>query len=94
MNHWFVGQKVTCINDSFPPAIADWCATLPVAGCVYTIRALQIGQSGLGFLLMDVVNPKSSLGYEAGFLAWRFVSWLETNEETEREPATTTAAAR
>ncbi|HUI05855.1 MAG TPA: hypothetical protein VL486_02495 [Verrucomicrobiae bacterium] len=97
MNGWDIGQKVVCINDSFPPAVADWCTSLPIAGYVYTIRAIQIGYNGpggtqnLGLLLEEIVNPKSSLGYEAGFLTYRFVPWLDTCAETERGEVANTA---
>ena len=93
MNLWSVGQKVICINDLFPLAVADWCTSLPIAGYVYTIRAIQVGLSGPGFLLEEIVNPKSSLGYEAGFLTFRFVPWLDTCPETERDHAVNTANA-
>jgi len=99
MNAWSVGQKVICINDSFPPAVADWCTSLPVAGYIYTIRAIQIGDNGpggtqnLGLLLAEIVNPKSSLGYEAGFLTFRFVPWLDTCTETDCDHAVNTANA-
>ncbi|MGA2240558.1 MAG: hypothetical protein ABSH11_00755 [Verrucomicrobiota bacterium] len=88
-----VGQKVICINDAFPARIADWCDSLPVAGHIYTIRAMQIGWnritgfSNLGFLLTEIVNPTSSDGKEAGFLQERFVPWLEACSETEHNDA-------
>jgi hypothetical protein len=88
-----VGQKVICINDRFSGAVFDWCASFPVAGHVYTIRAMQIGQdrvtefSNLGFLLAEIVNPTSSSGKEAGFLQKRFVPWLETCSESEHNDA-------
>jgi len=89
-----VGQKVICIDDAFPRAIADWGSSLPIAGHVYTIRAMQIGWdhvtgcSNLGFLLAEIVNPTSSLGSECGFLQRRFVPWLETCSESEHNNAT------
>jgi hypothetical protein len=87
-NPWSVGQKVVCINDAFPRAVLDWCDYLPRAGHVYTIRAMQIGRYSntefgcLGFLLEEIVNPPSSLGYEAGFTETRFVPWLDACSET------------
>jgi hypothetical protein len=86
-----VGQKVICINDSFQGAVFDWCAYFPIAGHIYTIRAMQIGQdhvsgfSNLGFLLAEIVNPTSSNGKEAGFLQERFVPWLDACSETENK---------
>ena len=92
-----VGLKVICINDAFPARIADWCDFLPIAGHIYTIRAIQMGWnritgfSNVGFLLAEIGNPPSSLGGECGFLQERFVPWLETCSETghndEVEPA-------
>ncbi|MBM3861910.1 MAG: hypothetical protein FJ395_19985 [Verrucomicrobia bacterium] len=92
-SHWSVGQKVICIDDRFPPAIIDWCDHLPIAGHVYTIRAIQAGhdsftgRSNLGFLLVEIVNPKSAWGCEAGFCHYRFVPWLDVASETERQNA-------
>ena len=74
---------VICIDDVFSQAVMDWCDYLPVAGRVYTIRAVQPGRNGvtgcgcLGFLLEEIVNPPSSLGCEAGFVHTRFVPWLD-----------------
>jgi hypothetical protein len=92
-----VGQKVICINDSFSGRVFDWCTSFPIAGYIYTIRAMQIGQdhvsgfSNLGFLLAEIGNPTSSDGKEAGFLQERFVPWLDACSETEHndtaEPA-------
>ena len=89
--YWSVGQKVICINDTFPSAVLDWCEYIPRAGGVYTIRAMQIssdrisGQATLGFLLEEIVNPLSSLEKEAGFVAERFTPWLEKSAESRRE---------
>ena len=88
-----VGQKVICINDSFSGAVFDWCAFFPVAGHVYTIRAMQVGTNpvtgftNFGFLLAEIVNPTSSLGKEAGFLQKRFAPWLDACSETEHNDA-------
>jgi hypothetical protein len=86
-SHWSVGQKVICINDTFPPAAIDWCDSLPIAGHIYTIRALQAardrvsGLSNLGFLLEEIVNPPSAWGCEAGFWHSRFIPWLDVCSE-------------
>jgi hypothetical protein len=93
MNQWSIGQKVVCINDSFPSAAAEWLTFLPVAGHVYAIRAIQVGNNGpggtqnLGRLLKEIINPKSSWGCEAGFVNTRFVPWLDVVSETERSAA-------
>ena len=89
--YWSVGQKLICINDTFPRAVLDWCDRLPSAGGVYTIRAMQIGRDritggeSLGFLLEEIVNPLSSLEKEAGFVAERFTPWLEKCPESRRQ---------
>jgi len=89
--NWFVGQRVVCIDDRFPPAIADWCDRLPIAGYVYTIRAIQpghdsfTGRGNLGFLLEEIVNAKSAWGCEAGFCHYRFVPWLDVLAEQSAE---------
>lgn len=88
-----VSQKVVCINDSFSGRVFDWCAYFPVAGHVYTIRAMQVGRtpvtgfSNLGFLLEEIVNPKSSSGTEAGFLHERFTPWFDAYSEAEQNEA-------
>jgi len=90
---WIIGQRVICINDSFPSAVTDWCDHLPIAGYVYTIRALQIGHndvnglSNLGLLLKEIVNPTSSWGCEAGFIHTRFIPWLDVGRESEHGDA-------
>lgn len=85
---WSIGQKVICIDDAFPRVAAEWFDTLPIAGHIYTIRATQIGRYGvtnsgcLGFLLEEITNPVSLLGYEAGFAEARFIPWLDAFSET------------
>ena len=84
-----IGQKVVCVDDSFPRAVWRRCISVPVAGYIYTIRAMGVGTdpttgvSNLGFLLAEIVNPKNDLGYEAGFVHTRFVPWLDACSETE-----------
>ena len=90
--HWSLGQQILCINDTFPRGILDWCDCLPSSGGVYTIRAMQIssdrisGQAALGFLLEEIINPLSSLGKEAGFVAERFTPWLEKCSDSCQQP--------
>lgn len=93
MNHysWHVGQKVVCVDDTFPRTVMDWCNFLPVAGDVYTIRTMQVGMDGscrgaseavLGFLLEEFSNPPSSLGFEGGFKHTRFKPLIEATTES------------
>jgi len=73
-----LGDKVICIDDCFPRAIADWCGQLPKAGCLYTIRGIQPGSNPitgdrcLGLLLEEIVNPRTLEGRETGFDHNRF----------------------
>ena len=82
---WIVGQKVLCIDDTFPRYIDDWCDSVPVAGEVYTIRAIQLGgdpTTGVcdaGFLLHEICNPRKANGAEAGFFHTRFIPWLDAD---------------
>jgi hypothetical protein len=88
---WFIGQKVLCIDDSFPRQISEWCDELPVAGEVYTIRGLQMGGSAvtgeyaLGFLLEEIVNPRKADGNESGFFHTRFVPLFDAASESAAE---------
>jgi hypothetical protein len=86
---WNVGQKVICINDAFSRNIVEWCDSVPVAGEVYTIRAIQFGidpatrVGDTGFLLVEIANPLDSKGREPGFFQDRFVPWLDTVANSE-----------
>jgi hypothetical protein len=87
-NRWRIGQKVLCIDDSFPRYIADWCNALPVAGNVYTIRGMQFGLDpitymyDLGLLLEEISSPRKADGTESGFFHSRFVPWLDKMAES------------
>ena len=67
-SQWSIGQRVICIDDSFPRAVVEWCNSVPIAGHVYTIRAMQAGIDptsmvyDLGFLLAEIVNPQDQAG--------------------------------
>lgn len=84
-HNWSIGQKVLCIDDRFPRQIVEWCNALPIAGHVYTIRALQFGVDpitfmyDLGFLLEEISSPRKANGSESGFFHTRFVPWLEAD---------------
>lgn len=75
---WYIGQKVLCIDGRFHDGIWEWCAAVPSAGHVYTIRRIQLGtdpytqDGGAGLLLEEIVNPKTRKGREAGFFTSRF----------------------
>src|SRR5438270_6574455 len=75
---WYIGQKIVCIDDRFHRGVSEWCVSVPVVGHHYTIRRIQPGfdaytqESGLGFLLEEIVNPKTPNGCESGFFCDRF----------------------
>ncbi|BET68624.1 hypothetical protein ASA1KI_35420 [Opitutales bacterium ASA1] len=45
-----VGQKVVCVNDSFPPHVVELYEQLPVKGTIYTIRAASLGREKLAVI--------------------------------------------
>ena len=90
---WHVGQKVICIHGSFPRNIVEWCNSVPVAGQIYTIRALQLGSEpttgycDIGFLLAEITNPRKANGAESGFFHTRFVAWMDADSNVEHDVA-------
>lgn len=95
---WFIGQRILCIDDTFPRQISEWCDALPVAGEVYSIRGLQMGGSAvtheydLGFLLEGIVNPRKADGSEPGFFHTRFVPLFDAASESATERSELQAA--
>ena len=83
-----IGQRVVCVNDTFPPGIARLYQQLPKRGLVYVIRDIRLGvnwsdgqrRGDVSLLLIGLVNPKaeSRAALERGFSADRFVP-LEGN---------------
>lgn len=77
---WFIGQKIRCIDDTFPNSALEQARVFPIAGEVYTIRGMQTGIPPiipgpfLGFLLAEVRNPLTADGKEPGFWHTRFVA--------------------
>lgn len=75
---WYIGQKILCIDGRFHKGVSEWCSSVPAVGDYYTIRRIQFGRdaytndSGLGFLLEEVVNPVNLDGRESGFFSDRF----------------------
>src|SRR6478672_2181975 len=58
------GQRVVCINDTFPPAIAKMYAQLPVKGNTYRVRDVYLGQESpkakeatCGITVYELRNP-------------------------------------
>jgi hypothetical protein len=91
------GQKVVCINDSFPAIVRAIYKQLPVKGVTYTIRDVFLGRekvvngrdsATLGLLLEELVNPPDPLHKaqpELGFNSERFAPLEEVPDETAEE---------
>lgn len=91
------GQRVVCINDDFPPAIAKMYAQLPVKGTNYRVREVYLGQekpgakdATCGITLYELRNPPDARLREIGFNSERFAPLDELPEvEIEEELANT-----
>ena len=94
------GQKVVCINATFPPIIQALYKQLPVKGDVYTIREVFLGREKIvrggdsatvGLLLEELKNPPDPFHQgkqELGFSSERFAPIEELPaEEAEEEDA-------
>lgn len=89
------GQKVVCINDTFPAFIRAIYAQLPVKGDTYTIREVFLGRekvvkggdtATVGLLLEELVNPPDPFHQgkqELGFSSERFAPLEEVPDEEE-----------
>jgi hypothetical protein len=83
------GQKLVCVDGSFPHAVLNYMKNLPKKGKVYTVRDIIPAQEWAGsetcaVLLVEVVNPppahRKQWG-ECGFAPRRF---RELTPEEER----------
>lgn len=89
---WYIGQKVLCIDGSFPGCVWEYCDAVPVAGTIYTIRRVYrspnhtSGNLCIAFYLEEIVNPAIGKKRETGFSYARFRPLEETisNEESLR----------
>lgn len=92
------GQKVVCINDTFPEIVRAIYRQLPVKGVTYTIREVFLGRekvvkggdsATVGLLLEELVNPPDPFHagrQELGFSSERFAPLEELpDEEAEAE---------
>ena len=87
------GQKVVCINDSFPQFVRAIYKELPVKGNVYTIREVFLGREKIvkggdsatvGLLLEELRNPPDPFHagqQELGFSSERFAPMEELPPE-------------
>ena len=92
------GQKVVCINDTFPEIIRTIYKELPVKDNIYTIREVFLGREKIvkggdtatvGLLLEELTNPPDPFHQgeqELGFSSERFAPLNELPpEEVEAE---------
>jgi len=91
------GQKVVCINDSFPDLIRALYKQLPVKGVTYTIREVFLGRekvvkggdsATVGLLLVELTNPPDPFHkgeQELGFSSERFAPLDELPAEKSEE---------
>jgi hypothetical protein len=87
------GQKVVCINDTFPPVVRAIYKQLPVKGVTYTIREVFLGRekvvkggdsATVGLLLQELTNPKDPFHQgqqELGFSSERFSPLEELKDD-------------
>jgi hypothetical protein len=87
------GQRVVCINDTFPPLIRALYKELPVKGVTYTIREVFLGREKIvkggesatvGLLLVELHNPPDPFHQgqqELGFTSERFAPLEELPPE-------------
>ena len=96
-----VGQKVCCIDDSFPASVSVLYTALPKKGQVYVIRAVQVGvgleprvEGEVCVYLVGLVNPKSLKApfRERGFKAERFRPLDEIKEQNRKDDEELTKA--
>lgn len=75
-----VGQKVVCVDDKFPPEVAQFYKSLPKKDQIYVIREVKIGVNWKAepgevcVYLVGLVNPRSDTPPfpERGFNSERF----------------------
>jgi hypothetical protein len=89
------GQKVVCVNDSFPEIVRAIYKELPVKDNIYTIREVFLGREKIvkggdsatvGLLLEELTNPPDPFHkgeQELGFSSERFAPLNELPDEEE-----------
>jgi hypothetical protein len=91
-----VGQRVACVNDTFPAWVREYYDQLPTKGAIYTIRAVTLGRGTLvgsesaevRLLLEELHNgpdPHHKGGDEMGFRSDRFAPLEELDESETAE---------
>lgn len=99
------GQRVACVNDTFPAFVKAIYKQLPVKGRVYTIREVFLGREKIvnggdsatvGLLLEELTNPPDPFvanKQELGFSSERFAPLDELPAEAEHEEEELTLGA-
>lgn len=80
------GQKVVCVDDSFPPGALDVFNALPSKGSLYTVRDVVPGvqwdwKETVAVYLVELVNKPNQHGFEPGFAPHRFAEPEEIQME-------------
>lgn len=85
IDQFYVGQRVVCINDKYPPYISEWCDAYLSKGQVYTIRRILecpdafTQEMGLGLFFEELNNFTQQFCYSAE----RFVPIVLAEVEAE-----------
>ena len=86
IEHFYVGQRVVCINDRYSPYISEWCDAYPRKGQVYTIRRINECPDvfsrvrGLGFFFEELNNFTEQFCYSAERFAPIVLAEVESEE--------------
>lgn len=90
---WYSGQRVICVDGSFPGGVWEWADEVPVASQVYTIRVIFWSRNRItglhchSFLLAEILNPTWGKGSEISFAHFRFRPLEEAEVSEERMTA-------
>ncbi len=79
------GQRVVCVDDSFPDGIRDIFNALPVKGRTYTVRDIVPGwnfklNEEPAIYIEELVNLPNEHNIEPGFACHRFADQEEVEE--------------
>jgi hypothetical protein len=75
MTDWYIGQKVVYVDDRGHISLSEG-ERCPVRSSIYTIRDILENEEGVGFTLVELVNPVCRMRHgdlhELRFRTWRF----------------------
>jgi hypothetical protein len=90
---FLANQKVVCINDKFPPGIANlFYEKLPKKGNIYTIKDVVAGvyiageEGDVALRLYEIVGKDNEDGAEWGFNSDRFAPMMPVVSALSPEP--------